>query len=103
MELLNLFWLDLVCVGLICVLVNGAITGSFYSHGRGGPPKLIASMKSHRLRLFFLLVAAGLLMWVIIDLKHKLALSGRRMALFTRAVSYSLRSRFPATILRVPI
>lgn len=74
MYLLNIFWPDLICLAIVCVLVNGAITGNFYSHGRGGPPKLIASVKSHRLRLVFLLLAAGLSVWVIIDLKHKLAL-----------------------------
>ena len=74
MNLLNLFWLDLICLAIICVLINGAITGNFYSHGRSGPPKLNASVKSHRLRLAFLLLAAGLSVWVIFDLKHKLGL-----------------------------
>ncbi len=74
MNVLNLFWLDVICLALICVLVNGALTGNFYSHGRSGRHRLIASIKSHRLRLVFLLLAVGLSVWVIIDLRQKLSL-----------------------------
>jgi hypothetical protein len=74
MNIINLIWADLICLAIICVLTNGAITGNFYSHGRGAPPKLIASVKSHRLRIVFLVLAAGLSVWVVIDLRHKLAL-----------------------------
>ena len=59
-------------LALVLVFVNGALTGRFYSHGRGGPPKLIASVKSFPFRIFFLVVAACLFAWLIVDLRHKL-------------------------------
>jgi hypothetical protein len=60
MNILNLSWIDLVCLAVVCVLVNGAITGKFYSHGRSAHPNMIASVKSHRVRVTLLLLAAGL-------------------------------------------
>jgi hypothetical protein len=72
MSFLNIFWLDLLALALAMVLFNGALTGRFYSHGRGGPPKLIWTVKSAGLRLIFLLFALPLVVWLVLDLRHKL-------------------------------
>lgn len=74
MNLLNFLWLDLICLAIICVLVNGSLTGNFYTHGRSGRRKQIASIKSHPLRLVSLFLAIALSVWAIIDLRHKFAL-----------------------------
>ena len=73
-NLLNLFWIDLICLALICVFVNGAITGKCYIHGRGGDRAMIASVKPLWGRLAFLVVAGGLRLWVIVDLRHNFGL-----------------------------
>ena len=72
MTILSDFWADLICLIVALVFVNGAMTGKFYSGGRGGPPKLIASVRSTGARIAFLLVATGLITWLVIDLRHKL-------------------------------
>jgi len=72
MNFLNIFWFDLLALALVMVLFNGALTGRFYSHGRGGPPKLIWTVKSAGLRLIFLLLGLSIIAWLVFDLRHKL-------------------------------
>ncbi len=71
MNILADFWIDLIGLAVALCFVNGAITGKFYSHGRGGPPKLIAFVRSSRARIAFLFVATLLFAWLVIDLRHK--------------------------------
>jgi hypothetical protein len=72
--ILTTFWIDLIGTALALVLANGALTGKLYSHGRGGSPRLIASIRSSCARIAFLLVSAGLVAWVVVDLRHKLSI-----------------------------
>jgi hypothetical protein len=74
MDILNFLWLDLICLAIVCVLVNGAIAGKFYSHGRAAHPKVIASVQSYCTRITLFLLGVGLAAWVIIDLKRKLGM-----------------------------
>jgi hypothetical protein len=71
-DILGDYWADLIGLALTLVLVNGAISGKFYTHGRGGGRRLIAFVKSSSARVGFLLVAAGLVVWLVVDLRHKL-------------------------------
>jgi hypothetical protein len=71
MTVLADYWTNLICLAVTLVFVNGAITGRFYSHGRGGPPKSIAFVRSPWTRIAFLFVATGLVAWLIMDLRHK--------------------------------
>lgn len=71
MGILNLFWPDLICAALAVVFLNAALTGRFYTHGKGGGRKLVASTKSLTARLVFLIVAALLVVWTVWDLKRK--------------------------------
>jgi hypothetical protein len=71
-DILVNYWVDLIGLTLALVLVNGAVTGSFYTHGRGGGRRLIAFVESFPARVGFLLVAAGLVAWLVVDLRHKL-------------------------------
>jgi hypothetical protein len=66
------YWADLIGLALALVFINGAMSGRFYTGGRGGGQKLIASVKSSSARVCFLLVAAGLVVWLVVDLRHKL-------------------------------
>jgi hypothetical protein len=70
--MLNRFWADLICAAIAIVFLNGAITGRFYTHGRGGRHKQIASVKSFQARIAFLLIAIGTAIWLIKDLRNKL-------------------------------
>jgi len=72
MRVWDAFWSDLLALAGSLVLLNGALTGRFYTHGRGGPPKLIWSVKSVGLRLLFLLLALTMCAWLVLDLQHKL-------------------------------
>jgi hypothetical protein len=72
MNILDRFWLDLILCALAIVFLNGAITGNFYSHGRGGGPKLIASVKPFGARIGFLIVSIGMFLWLVLDLWHKI-------------------------------
>jgi len=62
---------DLLCVA--SVLVNGGLTGRFYTHRRGGPPKLIASVRSFYARTSFFFLGAAMIWWLIVDLRRKVA------------------------------
>jgi len=70
MDIFNLFWPDFICAALAVVFLNAALTGRFYTHGKGGR-KLVASTKSLTARLGFLIVAALLVVWTVWDLKRK--------------------------------
>lgn len=68
----NVFWVDIICLAVAAAFLNGAITGNFYSHGRGGRRTLFASVKSSPARVVFLLVAIGVFAWVIRDFLQKI-------------------------------
>lgn len=72
MNFLSIIWFDLLALALALVLFNGALTGRFYSHGRGGPPKLVWTVESVGLRLIFLLLALSIIAYLVVDLRHKL-------------------------------
>jgi hypothetical protein len=67
-----MFWGDLLALALALVLLNGSVTGRFYSHGRGGGPKLIGTFRSTALRIIFLLLAVSICVWLVFDMRHKL-------------------------------
>ena len=71
MDILNLLWPDLICGALAVVFLNAALTGQFYTHGRGGGQRLVASANSLTARIAFLIVAVLLVVWTVWDLKHK--------------------------------
>ena len=72
MSAFNLFWLDIICLAVAAAFLNGAITGNFYSHGRGGRRTLFASVESAPARVVCLLIAIGVFAWVIKDSLHKI-------------------------------
>ena len=72
MKLFETLWPDLFGVAFARVFLNGGLRGAFYTHGKGGSPKLIASVKSPFLRFVFLMAAFGLVAWVVTDLKRKI-------------------------------
>jgi len=65
------FWLDLVALAVATSLFTAAITGEFYSIGRGGRRTPIASVKSVAPRAAFLLVSFALFVWVVKDFLQK--------------------------------
>ena len=71
MKLLESLWPDLFGIAFALVFLNGGLTGRFYTHGKGGPPKLIVSVKSPFVRAVFLIVALGLAGWIATDLARK--------------------------------
>jgi hypothetical protein len=66
------FSLDLICFVIAVWFFNGGLTGQFFTGGRGGGQKLIASTRSRPARVLFLLIAIGLSIWLIIDLRRKI-------------------------------
>ena len=68
------WWPDIVCVALGIVFLNGAITGSFYTHKRGGGHVLIAKVRSAPFRMLFLVLAVTLFVWVVYDARYRLRL-----------------------------
>jgi hypothetical protein len=72
MNVWDAFWSDLLALAGTLVLLNGALTGRFYTHGRGGPPKLIWTVKSAGLRILFLILALTIFAWLVFDLHHKI-------------------------------
>jgi hypothetical protein len=72
MNILDRYWADLISLAIILVFFNGAITGNFYTHGRGGGRKLIAATKSLWARSIFLIFAIALTAWLIKDLRLKI-------------------------------
>ena len=71
MKIWDTFWGDLLALAGALVLLNGALTGRFYTHGRGGPPKLIWTVKSAGLRALFLILALAICAWLVVDLTRK--------------------------------
>lgn len=69
---LNLFSVDIIGLFASMALLKGAITGEFYSVGRGGRRTPIAKISSVPARAAFLLVAGGLTAWVVQDFLHKI-------------------------------
>ncbi len=59
-DILANYWIDLIALAVARVRVNGAVSGRFYTHGRGGGRRLIAFVESFPARVGFLLAAAGL-------------------------------------------
>jgi hypothetical protein len=66
------FWLDLMSFIVASWFLIGAFTGNFYTGGRGGGIRLVASTKSRLARLISLLIGVGIVSWVIVDIGHKL-------------------------------
>ena len=73
MNIPDKIWVDLIGTALALVFVNGALTGKFYSHGKGGRRKLIAQVRSSWTRLFLVVIAAIFVVWVCRDLLQKFA------------------------------
>jgi len=74
MNILTALWPDLIALALGVVFLNGAITGKFYTHRRGGGHKLIVSVSSSWVRVMFLFIAAVIVAWLVYDLNHKMRL-----------------------------
>ena len=64
---LSKIWIDIILVVVAITLVNGSITGAFYSSGRGGRRTLFARVKSIPLRVTLFLLGVGIIAWIIID------------------------------------
>jgi hypothetical protein len=78
MAVLDIYWLDLIGLGIALVCVNGGITGKFYTHRRRGGKRLLAQVDSFWIRVVFL--SAGLAMFVLVlrDSLQKLSNVGLR-------------------------
>jgi hypothetical protein len=76
MNLFDRFFFDFLGMGLACALVNGALTGKFYTSGKGSNrnPKLIFSVSSNWARSAILLLASGICAWLVIDMRRKLGI-----------------------------
>ena len=72
------YWLDLIGLAIALVCINGAITGRFYTHSRGRGKRLLAEVRSSRVRLVFLCVGGAIFALVARDLVHKLGGAGFR-------------------------
>jgi len=68
MGIFSEFWIyDLMCLLVGIAFLNGALTGNFFSGGRGGR-RLILSVKSVPARIVFLLISIGMLVlfaWMV--------------------------------------
>jgi hypothetical protein len=73
MDFWNTYWLDVGAFVLTTWLLIGALTGKFYTGGRGGGHRLVASTNSRSARLLFLVLAVGIVAWLIIDLGRKIS------------------------------
>jgi hypothetical protein len=71
-EIFNRYYPDALAMAIALVFLNGALTGAFYTHGRGGRRKLIAQVRSSGWRVGFLLLSASICVWLVIDLVRKL-------------------------------
>jgi hypothetical protein len=71
MRLLDIYWGDFLALVLALVLLNGAVTGRFYTHGRGGGPKLIGKFRSAGPRIIFFLLAVSICVWLVFDIRTK--------------------------------
>ena len=67
------YWMDFIGSAIALACVNGAMTGKFYTHSKGHRKRLLAEVRSHRLRLVFLCAGFAMLVLVARDLIHKLA------------------------------
>jgi hypothetical protein len=76
MGILGLYWADLIGLAIALVCVNGAITGRFYTHGRGRGKRLLAEVGSFRVRLVSLCAGAAMFVLVARDLVQKLGGAG---------------------------
>ena len=57
-------WLIVICLTLAMALLDLALTGRTYTHGKSGLAPL-ATTKSVPLRLVFFLIGAGLIFWMV--------------------------------------
>ena len=67
-------WLNIICLAIAMAFLDLAMTGRTYSLGKGGQRALLVSVKSVPLRLGFLLVGTGVIIWVVRDFIHRLHL-----------------------------
>ena len=71
MGILTTFWTDLLGLVMAIAFLNGAVTGEFHTHRKGGGHRVIDSVKSLPARVVFLLISLGIIVWLIVDLRHK--------------------------------
>jgi len=62
------FWYDLLFLVVASWCLSAAVTGNFYTGGRGGRIRLVAHVKSRLARVVFLLNGAGTVDMVAIDI-----------------------------------
>jgi hypothetical protein len=72
MDIFGRYWADLIGVAIVLVCVNGAITGRFYTNSRGRGKRLLAEVRSSRIRLVFLCTGVAMFVLVARDLVQKL-------------------------------
>jgi hypothetical protein len=70
---LSVSWLYILFVSVGMGLINGAITGTFYTSGRGGNRPLFATVKSVPVRFILFSIGFGLLFWTIRDGIHRIS------------------------------
>ena len=66
------FWADIIGLAIAVVLFNGALTGKFYTHGRGVRPHLIADIRSPLVRFALIVLSLALCAWLVWDLRAKI-------------------------------
>jgi hypothetical protein len=72
MDIFGRYWADLIGVAIVLVCVNGAFTGRFYTHSRGSGKRLVAEVRSSKVRLVFLSTGVAMFVLVARDLVQKL-------------------------------
>jgi hypothetical protein len=71
-DLFYKFLADFIASIVASWFLRGALTGNFYTSGRGGGVWLVASIKSKLARLVLLLIGVGIIVWIVIDIRHKI-------------------------------
>jgi hypothetical protein len=66
------YWIDFIASIIASWFLRGTLTGNFYTSGRGGGVRLVASIKSKLARFVFLLIGVGIVVWTVIDVRHKM-------------------------------
>ena len=65
-------WCDLVSFVLASWCLTAAVTGNFYTGGRGGGIRLVATVDSRPARVVLLLIRGGIVAMVVIDILRKI-------------------------------
>lgn len=66
------FFADFIASIVACWFLRGALSGNFYTSGRGGGVWLVASTRSRVTRLILFIIGAGIAAWVLIDIARKI-------------------------------